>query len=83
LISVGLNQIVSETRIVPMRKSDFDAQHYRARADECRTKAQLSYDAPTRDRMFKLAVSYERVADRTDELGGTDTSGESVTRKSQ
>ena len=58
-----------------------DAQHYRTRADECRTKAQLSYDALMRDRMFKLADSYERIADRTDELSGVDTSGESTARK--
>jgi hypothetical protein len=64
-----------------MRKSDFDALHYRARAVECRTKAR--YYAPMRDRMFKLAVSYEQLADRTDELNGVDTLDESVARKSQ
>jgi hypothetical protein len=36
-----------------------------------------------RDRMFKLAVSYEQLADRTDELNGVDTLDESVARKSQ
>jgi hypothetical protein len=43
----------------------------------------LSYYAPMRDRMFKLAVSYEQLADRTDELNGVDTLDESVARKSQ
>ena len=66
-----------------MRTSDFNALHYKARAEEGRTKAQLSYDAPTCDRMFKLAVSYERLAEITHELHSVETSDESVARNSQ
>jgi hypothetical protein len=61
-----------------VRKSYVDAQHFRASAEECRTKAELFYDPSARKRMFRLAANYERMADRAEQLGGTDTSDESV-----
>jgi hypothetical protein len=61
-----------------MRKTYLDGQPFRARAEECRTKAELSYDVRARERMLKLAVNYERIADETDELNGSDSSDESA-----
>jgi hypothetical protein len=55
-----------------MRKTFFDGQPFRARADECRIKAERTYDIRARDRMLKLAVNYERIADETDELNGSE-----------
>jgi len=63
-----------------VRKSYVDAQHFRARAEECRTKAELFYDPSARERMLRLAANYERMADRAEQLGGTDTSDESVAK---
>jgi hypothetical protein len=60
-----------------MRKTYLDGQPFRARADECRTKAELSYDVRARERMLKLAVNYERIADEADELNGSEFPDES------
>ena len=54
-----------------MPNSDLDGQQFRARAEECRTKAELLYDTNTREKMLKLAAIYERIADRADELSNT------------
>lgn len=54
-----------------MRKSYLDAQHFRARANECRTKAELLYDARARESMLKLAANYERIPDKLEELSST------------
>jgi|SoiMethySBSTD1v2_1073268.scaffolds.fasta_scaffold59386_4 hypothetical protein len=59
-----------------MRKTYLDGQPFRARAEECRTKAELSYDVRARDRMLKLAANYERIADEADELNGSESSDE-------
>jgi hypothetical protein len=59
-----------------MRKTYLDGQPSRARADECRTKADLSYDVRARERMLNLAANYERIADETDELNGSEFSDE-------
>jgi len=60
-----------------MRKTYLDGQPFRTRADECRTKAELSYDVRARERMLKLAANYERVADAADELNGSEFPDES------
>jgi hypothetical protein len=60
-----------------MRKTYLDGQPFRIRADECRTKAELSYDIRARERMLKLAANYERIADEADELNGSESSDES------
>ena len=62
-----------------MRKTYLDGQLFRARADECRTKAELSYDVRARERMLKLAANYERIADEADELDPTESLVESGT----
>ena len=61
-----------------MRKSYVDAQHFRASAEECRIKAELFYDSAARERMLRLAANYERMADRAEQLSGTDGPDESV-----
>jgi hypothetical protein len=38
------------------------SQQYRARAEECRTKAQMFRDPKARARMLDLAAEYERKA---------------------
>ena len=58
-----------------MRKTYLDGQPFRIRADECRTKAELSYDVRARERMLKLAANYELIANTADELMGTEPSG--------
>ncbi len=60
-----------------MRKTYLDGQLFRIRADECRTKAEMSYDVRARERMLKLAANYERIADTADELMGSESSDES------
>ena len=60
-----------------MRKTYLDGQPFRNRADECRTKAQLSYDVRARERMLKLAANYERIADAADEFNGSEFPDES------
>jgi hypothetical protein len=59
-----------------MCKRYLDGQPFRARADECRSKAELFYDVRARERMLKLAVNYERIADEADELSGSEFSDE-------
>jgi hypothetical protein len=61
-----------------MRKTYLDGQPFRIRADECRTKAEQSYDVRARERMLNLAASYERIADEADQLNGTEYSNESA-----
>ena len=61
-----------------MRKTYLDGQPFRARADEYRTKAELSYDVRARDRMLKLAANYDRIADGADELNGSEFLDESA-----
>jgi hypothetical protein len=51
-----------------MRKTYLGGQPFRARADECRNKAKLSYDVRARERMLTLAANYEHIADTADEL---------------
>ena len=47
-----------------MRKASFrDANHYRSRAEECRTIAERFLDDDTRKKMLKVATDYERMAD--------------------
>jgi hypothetical protein len=63
-----------------MLKSYRDGLEFRARAEECRTKAELVYDVGTREKMLKLAANYEQMADRADELSGTDLGAETGTK---
>jgi hypothetical protein len=44
------------------------SQQYRARAEECRTKAQMFRDPKARARMLDLASEYERKALREETL---------------
>jgi hypothetical protein len=60
-----------------MRKTCLDGQPFRICAAECRTKAELSYDVRSRERMLKLAANYERIADEADVLNGSESSDES------
>jgi hypothetical protein len=60
-----------------MRKTYLDGLPFRTRADECRTKAEQSYDVRARERMLKLAANYERIADKADELNGSEFLDES------
>jgi hypothetical protein len=55
-----------------MLKSYLDGQQFRARAQECRTKAELLYHVSTREKMLKLAANYDRMADRADKLSSSD-----------
>lgn len=43
-------------------------QQYRARAEECRTKAQTFRDPKARARMLDVAAEYERKAEQADAL---------------
>jgi hypothetical protein len=45
-----------------MRKSYLDGKHYRDRAEQCRTVAQL-VTAGARTQMLKVAANYERMAE--------------------
>jgi hypothetical protein len=56
-----------------MRRGYVDAEHFRASAEECRTKAELFYDSSVRERMLRLAANYERMADRAEQLSGADS----------
>ena len=60
-----------------MRKAYLDGQPFRARADECRSRAEFSYDLRSRDTMLKLAANCERIADEAEEFGESEFSGES------
>ena len=51
-----------------MRKSYPDGKHFRARAGECRTIAELFSNRDARQRMLNVAAEYERMADAADEL---------------
>jgi len=51
------------------RASYRDANHYRARADECRAIAEQFLHGDARNKMFKVAAEYEVMADSVDELG--------------
>jgi hypothetical protein len=44
------------------------SQQYRARAEECRTKAQMFRDPKARARMLDLASEYERKANQAEAL---------------
>jgi hypothetical protein len=44
------------------------SQVYRARAEECRTKAQMFRDPKARARMLDLASEYERKANQAEAL---------------
>jgi hypothetical protein len=45
----------------------YDAQHWRVRAEEARTQAELMIGAAARRTMLELAESYEKLARRADE----------------
>lgn len=62
-----------------MLKSYLDGQQFRARAQECRTKAELLYHVSTREKMLKLAANYDRMADEADDLNSSDLPDESAT----
>ena len=49
-------------------RSHLDGKHFRARAEECRTIAELFSNPETRAKMLKVAADYERMADSADEL---------------
>jgi hypothetical protein len=51
-----------------MRKSYPDGKHFRARAGECRTIAELFSNRDARQRMLNVAAEHERMADAADEL---------------
>jgi hypothetical protein len=51
-----------------MRKSYPDGKHFRTRAEECRTIAELFSNRDARQRMLNVAAEYERMADAADEL---------------
>jgi len=51
-----------------MRKSHLDGRHFRTRAGECRTIAELFSNRDARQRMLNVAAEYERMADAADEL---------------
>jgi hypothetical protein len=52
-----------------MRKASYrDANHYRQRADECRAIAEEYLHGDTREKMLKIAIEYQVMADRVDEL---------------
>ena len=48
-----------------------DANHYRARSEECRTIAERFLDDDTRKKMLNVAADYERMADRACEAIAT------------
>ena len=45
-----------------------DGKHYRERAEECRTIAEILASVQLRDKMLKIAADYERMADTVDNL---------------
>jgi len=52
-----------------MRKASYrDANHYRARADECRAVAEHFFNGDARKTMLKVAASYDRMADSAAEI---------------
>jgi len=47
-----------------MRNASYrDANHYQARADECRAVAEQFLNGDARNTMLKVATSYDRMAD--------------------
>lgn len=55
-----------------MRKASYrDANHYRARADECRAVAEHFLSGDARKTMLKVATSYDRMADSAAEIAST------------
>jgi hypothetical protein len=64
-----------------MRRASYrDANHYRARAEECRTIAERFLDNDTRKKMLKVATDYERMADSAYEVTSVvDESDDEVT----
>jgi len=54
-----------------MRKASHrDANHYRERAEECRTIADHLLDGDARTTMLRVATDYERMADSVDQIAG-------------
>ena len=54
-----------------MRKASYrDANHYKARADECRAVAEQFFDGDARKTMLRVAASYDRMADSADRVAG-------------
>jgi len=52
-----------------MRKASYrDANHYRQRADECRAIAEEYLHGDTREKMLKVAIEYQVMADSVDDL---------------
>ena len=51
-----------------MRKASYrDATHYRSRAEECRTIAELFSNPEMRQKMMKVAAEYEQMARTVEE----------------
>ncbi|PAY04274.1 hypothetical protein CK489_34070 [Bradyrhizobium sp. UFLA03-84] len=44
-----------------------DPRHWRERAEETRTKAEHFWDEESKQRMFRIAVEYDRLADQAAE----------------
>jgi formate-dependent phosphoribosylglycinamide formyltransferase (GAR transformylase) len=54
-----------------MRKASYrDANHYKARADECRAIAEQFLKGDAHITMLRVATSYERMADSADRIAG-------------
>ena len=51
-----------------MSKTYRDSKHYRERADECRAMAEALTSVELRDKMLKVAIDYEDMADTVDSL---------------
>jgi len=51
-----------------MDKRYRDSNHYRERAEECRTIAEILATVELRDKMLKIAADYERMAEAADKL---------------
>ncbi|QOZ33372.1 hypothetical protein [Bradyrhizobium sp. CCBAU 53421] len=55
-----------------------DPRHWRERAEETRTKAERMWDEESRQRMLRIAVEYDRLADQAAERARAD---ENLVRK--
>ena len=63
-----------------MRRASYrDANHYRARAKECRTIAERFLDDDTRKKMLKVATDYEQMADSAYEVPSVVDESDDVT----
>ena len=52
-----------------MRKASYrSAEHYRSRAEECRTIAELFLGQDNHDQLLKVDADYDRMADTVDGL---------------